>query len=124
MQFELKIENKEGWKGTVTLAVPTNSKRLVTLTKCKVQRLLTSKKIKALETEEEREDAGVKNLEILNDVYEGFRKNILAVDIKGPNGEEVKSLEALDLEDGLAYVFLDIANKFCEGFGPGKTKSP
>lgn len=120
MQADLKIKTKSGWEGTVTLTVPLNHKRTLVLSKCRAHQLMDSKKIKALETEEEREAAGDKNLDIMAAIYEAAREYIVAVDLKGPDGETCTNVEEFETRRGLENCFVDIASKFSQGFGPEK----
>lgn len=124
MQAQVKIDTKTGWKGTVTLTVPAAHKRTMILMKCKVRELKDSKKVKALRTQRERDEAGERNVEIMATVYDNVRDFIDEVSLIGPEGKTCEDLEGLEHTEGLEMVFLDIAAEFCEGFGPKKPKSP
>lgn len=124
MQAEIEIETKSGWKGTVTLTVPLNHIRSLELQKAKTSKLVTSKQMKAFETEEERDAAADRNVEILSNVYGFARKYVEKVDITGPEGRKCESLEAFDTNSELGEAWQSIAIKYAVGFGPGKTKSP
>lgn len=119
LQFEMG-EGKEAWRGTLEIKVPLNHERLAVLAKHDVHKLRGTggaKGAKAVEAIFESQ------IPILSGVYGAMRHLIEKVDLTGPGGERVTSLEAFDTHPELGMGFMIVAAQYCEGFGPGKAKS-
>lgn len=124
MKFELKDdqEKKVLWNGTVTMQVPLNHERLALMTKHGVHRLkaVDPKRIK---TPEGRAELFEDRVQILAPLYSEIRGLIRAVELQGPDGQKVSSLEEFETHPELTHGFMVVALQYCEGFGPGKVLS-
>lgn len=119
---DLKIDLKNGWKGTVTLVMPRNSQRMMAIQRTGAHKMLGSKDIDK-KNPADREKLFDVNVPILSRVYEEeVRKLVRKVDLKGPDGEHVTSQDVMETHPDLDDIFLSLAGDFCAGFGPKKKK--
>lgn len=118
MKHMFEVDQKNGFKGHVEIEVPPHHKRQAVVLRLRADRYVAVAKLKG----DALHAALDINMPILDGAYEACRPYIKAVDIKGPEGSEpIMSLDELESREETSSVWQQIAAKFIQGFGPGKS---
>lgn len=114
-----KLESlPEGFHGTIDMVVPKHTEKQLMLLQCGAQDIKQSNDAMSKEA---RMEATMLNVPILKKIYEHAQKEIKSVLINCPDGSVITDKEQLDYEPGFQDLYVEIAVKYLEGFGPGKT---
>ena|SRR3990167_621113 len=121
MQHTVKLEGlPEGWQGSLVMEAPLHTERLKVISKAGFHKMGDPRKL------EEGDKLGVlfeQQLPALIHVYEIARALIREVNIVGPEGQVIKTLDEFDRHEATAQCFAEVATAYLLGFGPGKKKS-
>lgn len=120
MVHKHKLTLGEGWAGEVGIEVPPHHLRMMVIMKHEAEDLPA---ISKNSTPKEKKAWGKKSLPVLSNVYAEIRGCVKSVEITGPEGVKISSLDELERHPVGEMAWVEIAILYCMGFGPGKTKS-